>query len=69
MANLNAFLNPAHTQQRYRIASTDGIRRRALERLYQRRSAVDQLIESLERYQTVQTARRAECIEITSAAK
>jgi hypothetical protein len=53
--------------QRYRFTYTDSIRRRALERLYERRSAVEQLIESLERYQ--RDAQRANCVEITAARK
>jgi hypothetical protein len=36
---------------RIRKTDSDAIRRRALERLYQRRAAVDQLIRSLEGYQ------------------
>jgi hypothetical protein len=55
--------------QRCRFTSTDSIRRRALERLYERRSAVEQLIESLERYQRDQAAQRANCVEITFARK
>jgi hypothetical protein len=67
MATQNALSIPVSAQQRYRITATDSFRRRALERLYARRCAVDQLIESLERYQSAQSSRRANCIEITSA--
>ena len=69
MAPLNVLSNPAHLQHKYRLAATDGLRRRALERLYQRRCAVDDLIESLERYQCSQAARRADCVEITAGKK
>ena len=66
MAAQNALSIPVSAQQRYRLSSTGSLRRRALERLYERRSAVDELIESLERYQSAQASRRANCIEITS---
>jgi hypothetical protein len=68
MASLNAISNPI-LSQRCRFTATDSIRRRALERLYERRSAVDQLILSLERYQGEQSARIANCIEISAAKK
>ena len=64
MAPLNA-LSTRVQPERCGVTPTDSIRRRALERLYERRSAVDQLIESLERYQREQAARRAECVAIT----
>ncbi len=67
MAPQNALSIPVSDQQRYRITATDSFRRRALERLYERRCAVDQLIESLERYQAAQSSRRANCVQITSA--
>jgi hypothetical protein len=67
MAPQNALSFPLSAKQRYRITATDGFRRRALARLYERRCAVDQLIESLERYQSAQSSRRANCVEITSA--
>jgi hypothetical protein len=65
MANLNALSNDV-LPQHCRFTSTDSIRRRALARLYERRTAVDQLIDSLERYQFAQSAPRANCVEITS---
>ena len=49
--------------ERYRMVSIDLIRRRALDRLYERRAAVDDLIRSLENYQRAQEPRAAECIE------
>ena len=67
MASQNALSIPVSAQQRYRLSSTDSFRRRALERLYERRCAVDELIESLECYQSAQSSRRANCVEITSA--
>ena len=44
-----------HREHRVRMAQpTDSVRRRALARLYERRSAVENLISSLERYQQEQ---------------
>jgi hypothetical protein len=68
MPHLNAVPNDA-LPQRCRFTSTDSIRRRALARLYERRSAVDELIHSLERYQGEQSARLAKCVEITAGKK
>lgn len=56
---------PTTRYQRHMNASSDNIRRRALTRLYQRRSAVDHLIASLERYQREQIERRAEIVPIS----
>ena len=44
----------------------DEIRRRALERLYSRKAAVDDLIRSLENYQRVREAGRAPVITLTA---
>jgi hypothetical protein len=52
--------------ERSRLLSTDHIRRRALERLYERRAAVDDLIRSLEEYQRTKAGRRAPCVEISA---
>jgi hypothetical protein len=54
---------------RVRASFTDDIRRRALERLYERRDAVEDLIRSLEGYEQCHNARRAACIEFTGARK
>ena len=51
------------------MRSSDYIRRRALERLYERRDTVDELIVVLERYQTMKQGRRAPCIEINAVRK
>ena len=40
----------------------DFIRRRALDRLYQRKAAIEDLIRSLEDYERVNRPRAAECI-------
>jgi hypothetical protein len=63
--------SPTHrlTAQRNRTADSDTIRRRALERLYQRRTAVDQLIESLERYEESRAIRPASGIPVTEMRK
>lgn len=55
--------------ERNRLLSVDELRLRALERLYQRREAVDALIASLEEYQKSTGPRRAECVEFSSARK
>ena len=54
---------------RVRASSADAIRRRALERLYERRDAVEDLIQSLEGYEQCHKARRAACIEFNAARK
>lgn len=55
--------------ERSRLLGVDEIRRRALERLYARRTAVDDLIESLERYQRAQGGPVAECVEFANGWK
>lgn len=52
-----------------RASSADAIRRRALERLYERRDSVEDLIRSLEGYEQCHKARRAACIEFSAARK
>jgi hypothetical protein len=52
--------------ERSRAVSVNILRRQALERLYRRREAVENLIRSLEDYQD-SAARRAACLEITGA--
>jgi hypothetical protein len=48
--------------------NSDAMRRRALERLYLRKAAVDELIASLENYvQTQRTAGPAPCIPFSAA--
>lgn len=56
------------SDERSRLISGDFIRTRALERLYERKAVVEDLIRSLEDYQQVGT-RRAECIEISAPQK
>jgi hypothetical protein len=65
MAQPNALLIMP-TPQQYRLNPSDSVRRRALARLYERRSVVDELIASLERYQTVPAELRASCVEINA---
>jgi hypothetical protein len=43
------------------VKPTDDVRRRALARLYERRSAVRNLIGALEQYQLEQSRQRAQC--------
>ncbi len=55
--------------ERSRLLAGDEIRKRALDRLYSRRTAVDDLIQSLENYQRSQGAPMAECLEFTTGRK
>ncbi|MBS1854316.1 MAG: hypothetical protein JST11_03040 [Acidobacteria bacterium] len=55
--------------QRASNRGSDEIRIRALERLYERRAAVDELIESLENYQRARTGHTAMCVPFTAAQK
>ena len=55
--------------ERNRLLCVDELRLRALERLYQRREAVDALISSLEEYQKSTGPQRAACVEFSSARK
>jgi hypothetical protein len=55
--------------ERIRLLSVDVIRRRALERLYERKDAVEDLIRSLEGYEQCHKACAAECIELSAARK
>ena len=59
----------ASSAERSRLLCVDSLRRRALERLYERRAAVDELIQSLERYQSANEGRRAPVIEFTAGSK
>ena len=55
---------PSSASERNRILASDSIRRRALERLYERREAVQRLISALETYQQAREKRMAQCIDI-----
>ena len=57
------------TSSRAAERTADHIRRRALERLYERRAAVDELIVLLERYQDTQQQSLAPCVPITAMRK
>ena len=56
----------ASTRSRF-VQPPDDVRRRALARLYERRSAVDNLIDALERYQHGQSRLSAKRADITAA--
>ena len=56
-------------EQRHQLRVSEGIRRRALNRLYERRATVDELISVLERYQDQQSGALAPCVEITAVRK
>jgi hypothetical protein len=55
--------------ERIRLLSVDALRRRALERLYERRDAVEDLIRSLEGYKQCHKVCAAECIDFSAARK
>ena len=57
----NALLSRPDSAELSRLLP-DETRKRALERLYARRAAVEDLIQSLERYQRSQDAPIAECL-------
>ena len=52
-----------------RVSSENDIRRRALQRLYERRDAVEDLIQSLEGYAQCHKTRAAACIDISVGRK
>ena len=65
----NAIILPLPSSpERSRLLSVDLIRRRALERLYRRRYAVEGLIQSLEEYQLAHENAPGECISLRTAA-
>jgi hypothetical protein len=55
--------------ERSRLLNASYLRQRALERLYARRDAVDDLIRSLEHYNETQTSPVSECLEFNSGRK
>jgi hypothetical protein len=55
--------------ERSRTESVNMLRRQALERLYQRRKTVDNLIRSLEDYTEAKTHRGTVCVDISVARK
>jgi hypothetical protein len=57
-------LPPVCSSERNRLLSADSIRRRALERLYERRETVENLIIALEGYQRARETRLAQCIAL-----
>jgi hypothetical protein len=59
----------ASTEERSRLLSMDLIRGRALERLYERHEAVQNLICALEDYQQSRAERMAQCISFSSLPK
>jgi hypothetical protein len=67
MANPIIFPSPS-SPERSRLLAVDHIRRRALERLYRRRCAIDELIRSLEEYQLAQESVPGECASLRTAA-
>lgn len=62
-------LPDADSSERSRLLSVNYLRQRALDRLYARRDAVDDLIRSLENYREAQDRPAAECVEFSSERK
>jgi len=60
-------LTSRSTAERSRSLASDHVRQRALQRLYEKKAAVEELIWSLEQYQNTQQKHRAECVEINAA--
>jgi hypothetical protein len=60
---------PRVSDHSLRLQTVDSVRRRALARLHERRSAVDQLIGALERYQQEQCGLGGELATATAAEK
>jgi len=52
-----------------RLPISDAVRRRALERLYERKALVDELIDSLESYQRMRETQRATCVPFSALSK
>jgi hypothetical protein len=59
----------SYSKDRTRIAASDAIRRRALERLYERKAVLEQLIDSLENYQRCRNRQLALCIPFSAGRK
>jgi hypothetical protein len=55
---------PSSTE-RYRRLCVDSLRQQALDRLYERRDVLENLIGALEDYQRTGGTRRAECVDIS----
>lgn len=61
-------LQQGFTEERNRVLSYNLSRRRTLDRLYERKAVIDDLIRSLEEYERA-GANRAECIPFTAPQK
>ena len=57
------------SSERSRLLAVDLMRRRALERLYERRAVVETLIQSLEEYQELREARLSRPVDFTDVRK
>lgn len=55
--------------ERSRLIPAEFIRRRALDRLYERKAAIEDLIRSLEDYERVNRPRAAECVPFNASRK
>ena len=59
-------IRAVHTAQRGHLAPGFAHRQRTLERLYQRKRAIQDLIRSIESYRQARNAKRCECIEFSA---
>jgi len=59
----------ADSAERSRLLSVNELRRQALDRLYRRREAVDDLIRTLENYSQLQETGSSGCLEFTDVRK
>ena len=62
-------LPQSNSPERSRLLAVDVVRRRALDRLYERRAAIETLISSLEEYQSLRETRAASPLEFIAARK
>jgi SOS response regulatory protein OraA/RecX len=67
MAHTGTALQMKSPQQRSQLLETDELRRRALERLYERMDTVNELIYSLEKYDRAKQPPK--CLEFSAARK
>jgi len=66
---MNCSHSNASPSSRHLSTPSDDIRRRALERLYERRETILDLIGTLERYQEGQRQKLAPCVDISAGRK
>lgn len=62
-------LPPHSSAERNQLIAVEVIRRRALSRLYERREAVNELIQALEEYQNTRNTRLGQCVTLNVGRK